>query len=47
MNWNESMQQIIDYIEENLQQREERIDTEVIARYAGCSYVFFKRYFLI
>lgn len=45
MEWNEKMRNIIDYVEINLQQREEMIDQEKIAQMAECSYPFFQKVF--
>lgn len=45
MDWNETLQQIIDYVEDHLQRGEAPIDTAQIARLAGCSYGFFQKVF--
>ena len=45
MDWNDKLQNIIDYVEIHLQKKEEPVDTEEIARMAGCSYNFFQRVF--
>ena len=45
MNWNEKLQEIIDYVENHLQRTEEPVDTEEIARMAGCSFGFFQKVF--
>ena len=45
MEWNEKLQQIIDYVEVHLQREEQPIDPDEIARLAGCSYGFFQKVF--
>ncbi len=45
MEWNQKLQQIIDYVEEHLQRKEEPIDHENIAKIAGCSFSFFQKTF--
>lgn len=45
MEWNERLQEIIDYVECHLQQKEEPVNTEEIARMAGCSFSFFQKVF--
>ena len=45
MDWDETCQKIIDYIEERLQQREEPIQGDAIAKMAGCSFDFFQKVF--
>lgn len=45
MDWNERLQQIIDYVEEHLQRDEEAIDQAEITRIAGCSTTFFQKVF--
>ena len=45
MQWNEKLQIIIDYVEEHLQRKEERIDRDEIEKIAGCSYGFFQKVF--
>ncbi|WP_455683944.1 AraC family transcriptional regulator [Thomasclavelia sp.] len=45
MEWNEKLQQIIDYIENHLQRDEEPIDVEEISSIAGCSFSFFQKVF--
>lgn len=45
MDWNEQLQQIIDYVENHLQRTEEPIEQEDITRIAGCSYGFFQKVF--
>ena len=45
MEWNEKLQQIIDYIENHLQRKEEPIDIEEISSIAGCSFSFFQKVF--
>ena len=38
MEWDEKLQQIIDYIENHLQRKEEPINIDEIAKIAGCSF---------
>lgn len=45
MEWNETLQQIIDYVEQHLQRTQEAIDPDEIAKMAGCSYSFFQKVF--
>lgn len=45
MEWNERLKQIIDYIENRLQKREEPIDVAHISKIAGCSFGFFQKVF--
>lgn len=45
MEWNERLQNIIDYVENHLQREEEPICQEEIARMAGCSFGFFQKVF--
>lgn len=43
--WNEKLQNIIDYVENHLQRDEEAINNDEIARLADCSYGFFQKVF--
>lgn len=45
MDWNETLQRIIDYVELHLQRTEEPIDYAVISQLAGCSFGFFQKVF--
>ena len=45
MEWNEKLQAIIDYIENQLQRKEEEIDREKISKIAECSFGFFQKVF--
>ena len=45
MEWNEKLQEIIDYVENHLQRKEELIDSEEISKIAGCSFGFFQKVF--
>lgn len=45
MEWNEKLKEIIDYVEDHLQRREEPIDENVVAEIAGCSFGFFQKVF--
>lgn len=45
MEWNQNLQEIIEYAEEHLQRKELPIDTEQVAKMAGCSYDFFQKVF--
>ena len=45
MEWNEKLQQIVDYIENHLQRKEEPINIDEIAKIAGCSFGFFQKVF--
>lgn len=45
MEWNEKLQNIIDYVENHLQRKEEPIDPEMVAQMAGCSFDFFQKVF--
>lgn len=45
MEWNETLQAIIDYVENHLQCTEEPVDNEEISRMAGCSFDFFQKVF--
>ena len=45
MDWNETLQKIVDYVELHLQRKEEPIDYEEISRMAGCSFSFFQKVF--
>lgn len=45
MEWNEKLQNIIDYVEKHLQKDEEPINYDEIARMAGCSFDFFQKIF--
>lgn len=46
MNWNEQLQEIIDYVENRLQRDEEAIDCAKVAHMAGCSFAFFQKVFM-
>lgn len=45
MEWNEKLQNIIDYVENHLQRKEEPIDNNQISQMAGCSFDFFQKVF--
>lgn len=45
MEWNEKLQNIIDYVENHLQRRQDPIDPQEISRIAECSYGFFQKVF--
>lgn len=45
MQWNETLQQIADLVEEHLQRKEEPLDPRKISELAGCSYGFFQKVF--
>lgn len=45
MDWNQTLQRIVDYVELHLQRKEEPIDQAEIARIAGCSFNFFQKVF--
>lgn len=45
MNWNEKLQNIIDYMEQHLQRKEETVNQDEIAKMAGCSFDFFQKVF--
>lgn len=45
MEWNEKLQNIIDYVENHLQRIEEPVDPAEITRMAECSYGFFQKVF--
>lgn len=45
MEWTDKLFDIISYVEEHLQRKEEPIDIEEIAKIAGCSYPFFQKVF--
>ncbi len=45
MEWNEKLQEIIDYVECHLQRKEEPINNAEIAAMAGCSFDFFQKVF--
>lgn len=45
MEWNEKLQNIIDYAENHLQKKEEPINYNEIAKMAGCSFGFFQKVF--
>lgn len=45
MEWNEKLQNIIDYVENHLQRKEEPINIDDIAKMAGCSFDFFQKVF--
>ncbi|MEG0592166.1 MAG: effector binding domain-containing protein [Coprobacillus sp.] len=45
MEWEDKLQEIIDYVEEHLQRKEEPIDINEISRIAECSYPFFQKVF--
>lgn len=45
MEWNQKLQNIIDYVENNLQRKEEPINYEEISAMAGCSFDFFQKIF--
>ena len=44
MEWDEKLQLIVDYIEKHLQRMQEPINPQEVAKIAGCSFGFFKRY---
>lgn len=46
MEWNERLQNIIDYVEDCLQRKEEEVDRDEIAQIAGCPYAFFQKLFV-
>lgn len=45
MDWNEKLQEIIDYVEQHLQREQKPIDPQEVARIAGCSIDFFQKVF--
>ena len=45
MEWNEKLQNIIDYVENHLQRKEEPINNDDIAKMVGCSFDFFQKVF--
>lgn len=45
MEWNQKLQNIIDYVEIHLQRKETSIDHEEISQMAGCSFDFFQKVF--
>lgn len=45
MEWNETLQNIIDYVENHLQRTEESINYEEVSQMAGCSFHFFQKVF--
>lgn len=45
MEWNDKLQDIIDYVENHLQRSEEQIDNEEISKIAECSFEFFQKVF--
>lgn len=45
MDWNEKLQEIIDYVEQHLQREQKPINPQEIARIAGCSIDFFQKVF--
>ncbi|MDO5539693.1 MAG: effector binding domain-containing protein [Eubacteriales bacterium] len=45
MEWNQKLQNIIEYVENHLQREEETIDNEEISKMAGCSFDFFQKVF--
>ncbi len=45
MEWNQKLQNIIDYVENHLQCKETPIDNEEISKMAGCSFDFFQKVF--
>lgn len=45
MEWNQKLQNIIDYVENHLQRKETPIDNEKISQIAGCSFDFFQKVF--
>lgn len=45
MEWNETLQRIIDYVENHLQRRQEPIAPLEISKLAGCSFGFFQKVF--
>ena len=45
MEWNDKLQNIIDYVENHLQKKEEPVDPQEIAEMAGCSFDFFQKVF--
>lgn len=45
MEWNEKLQNIIDYVEHHLQKDEEAINADEVAKLAGCSFDFFQKVF--
>lgn len=45
MEWNEKLQNIIDYVENHLQRDEEPINVQEISQMAECSYTFFQKVF--
>lgn len=45
MEWDEKLQNIIDYVENHLQRKEEPINKNEIAKMAGCSFEFFQKVF--
>lgn len=45
MEWNQKLQDIIDYVENHLQRKEMPIDNSEISKMAGCSFDFFQKVF--
>lgn len=45
LNWNEKLQNIIDYVEDHLQSKEEPVNNDEIAKMAECSFDFFQKVF--
>lgn len=45
MEWNKKLQNIIDYVENHLQRKEEPVSNDEIAKMAGCSFDFFQKVF--
>ncbi|MGC4018467.1 MAG: AraC family transcriptional regulator [Muricomes sp.] len=45
MEWSEKLQEIINYVENHLQRKEEPIDNKEISKIAGCSFDFFQKVF--
>lgn len=45
MEWNKKLQNIIDYVENHLQRKEEPVSNDEIAKMAGCSFGFFQKVF--
>lgn len=45
MDWNEKLQEIIDYVENHLQRKQEPINLDEVSKIAGCSFGFFQKVF--
>ena len=45
MSWDGKLKEVIDYVEQHLQRKEEPVDPGEISRMAGCSYDFFLKVF--